>query len=239
MTPFHTDASPLIFDIETAPIANARDFIDPPSLDDIAAPSNYKDEAKIAAYIEDAKAKALVTFERNCAEKAALDFNLARVVALGWWTERHGDVQTALCRDEQDEREAIGALWSIGKHRTLTGFRIREFDLPMLMQRSRLLDVPYPVLDLGRYARGSGVCDLYDILTFNGLRTENIMRQTCRAFAKRFGIAVDDTVAGAEVPSLIAAGDWEAVRGHVMSDVAMTVGLAQRLRIVDAAAMVA
>jgi hypothetical protein len=238
MTPFHTDASPLVFDIETAPIANAKDFIDPPDLDDIKAPANYKDPEKIAAFIEDAKVKTLADFERACSDKGALDFNLARIVALGWWTERHG-IQTALCRDEQDERQAIGHLWDLGRHRSLVGFRVREFDLPMLIQRSRLLDIPYPVLDLGRYARGTSICDLYDVLTFNDLRQEHLMRRTARAFARRFGIVVDDTVAGAEVPALIVAGDWESVRGHVMSDVTMMVALAQKLRIVNAAAMVA
>ena len=62
----------IIIDIETAALDDAASYLD---LAEIKAPANYKDEAKIAAYVEAAKAEAL--------NKAALDFDLARITAIG------------------------------------------------------------------------------------------------------------------------------------------------------------
>ena len=60
----------IIIDLETAALDDAASYLD---LAEIKAPANYKDEAKIAAYVEAAKAEAL--------NKAALDFDLARITA--------------------------------------------------------------------------------------------------------------------------------------------------------------
>jgi hypothetical protein len=75
--------------------------------------------------------------------------------------------------------------------------------------------------------------DLYLDLTFNeGTYDQGAMRRTLHAFCRRFGIPVEDTIAGKDVPALVAAGDWAAVRDHVFSDVSVTLALAQRLRVV-------
>jgi len=221
---YATDVSPVIVDIETAPLVNVRDYIEPPDLDDISAPSNYKDEAKIAAYIEDAKVKRLTDFDRDCDSKAALDFNGARVVAMGWWREGCTSVRYQFDGDA-GEAETISEFWTLARHRMIVGFRIREFDLPMLIQRSRYLGV-------GRYARGNGVTDLYDLLTFNDLRTDWVVRRTAKSFARRFGIPVTDDIGGKDIPALVAAGEWEKVAAHVTSDVGIEVALAKRLGVI-------
>jgi hypothetical protein len=59
------------------------------------------------------------------------------------------------------------------------------------------------------------------------------MRRSLKAFCKRFGIQVADDITGKDVPSLAAAGEWESVRAHVESDVALTVALARKLRILQ------
>lgn len=231
---YATDVSPLVLDLESAPLMNVRDYVDPPDLADIQAPSNYVKPEAIAGYVEREKAKRLTEFDQDCDSKAALDFNLARVVAIGIWTEIHGTVPIH-CPDEPAEIAAIKALWILAKGRTIVGFRIREFDLPLLMQRSRYLGIPHPTLDLGRYARGSGICDLYDLLTFQDLRGETIMRRSLASFCRRFGISVDDSVKGKDIAALVAAGDWESVLSHVRSDVQITLALARRLGVVSPA----
>jgi hypothetical protein len=234
MTPFATDVSAIVLDIETAPLENVRDFLEPPDLSDISAPSNYKDPLKIAAYVEEAKVKALADYERDVTGKAALDFNCARIVAIGWWKERTG-TEAVLCRDEQDEREAIDQLWDQVRHRMVVGFKIREFDIPMLIQRSRFLNIAHPLPDLGRYARGSGIVDLHDVLTFNSLRRDPpLMRQSVKAFARRFGIPVTDPIDGSQIPALVASGAWDQVRSHVVADVETEVALAQRVGVIAA-----
>lgn len=231
MSHFATDVSPIVLDIETAPLENAQDYIDAPDLSDVQAPANYKDPEKIAAYIEDAKAKRLADHAKACTDKAALDFNVARIVAVGFWTE---SIQPTalLCKTREDERAALDEVWGYTKHRTVVGFRVREFDLPLMIQRSRYLRLTHPLMDLGRFARGNSITDLYDLLTFNDLRAEAVMRRSLKSFARRFGLPVEDAVDGKSVPALVAADAWDQVEAHVLSDIRLTVALAKRLGVV-------
>jgi hypothetical protein len=223
------DLSPLVFDLESAPLPNVRDYVDPPDVSNIKAPGNYKKADAIEAYIAEEKVERLAKFERDCVEKAALDFNTARIVALG--VSVNGASTARVIRDEYEEAQALEGFWAVGRHLLLVGFRVREFDLPLMIQRSRYLGVQAPSIDLGRYARNSTVCDLYDLLTFNDLRAEALMKRSLTSFCRRFGIPVDDAVSGADVPALVAAGEWDAVKAHCISDVQLTVALAQRLRV--------
>jgi len=233
VTNYATDVSPLIVDLETAPLLNVRDYLDPPDLTDIKAPSNYVKPDAIKEYIEREKVKRLADFTQDCDHKGALDFNTARIVACGWWTNGGDDQKYSICMNENHERAAISHFWQMSAQRLIVGFRIREFDLPMLIQRSRYLGIEHRTPDLGRYARGNGILDLYDLLTFNDLRGETIMRRSAASFARRFGIQVSDTVKGSEIPALVAAGEWEQVASHVRSDVQLTVALARKLGVLQ------
>jgi hypothetical protein len=241
------NVSPIIFDLETAGLPNAADFLDaiPDAVPDdspIEAAKNLTDPIKITA---DINRKALARHEANREaqervermrverlEQAALDYNIGRIVALGWWTEEVGyDIR--LCRNEADEAIVIRDFWQECRHRTLVGFAIKGFDARYLIQRSRYLGIPYPWLDLGKYSR-KGVIDLFLDLTFcDGTYDKGPMRRTLHAFCKRFGIPVNDDIKGAEIPALVAAGQWEQVKAHCLSDVELTVQLAQRLGIIQ------
>lgn len=215
---FSSGIGPIVCDIETASLPNAADFLEPVKPD-----SRLKDPAKIAADIEEKTAARL--------EKIGLDRNVGRIVALGWWTEQNGEFY-GVCRDEMEERRALGGFWSSCKHRTIVGFNVKDFDLKYMIQRSRYLGVPHPILDLGKYTR-KGIIDLFSELTFNdGIHDQGAMRRTLKAFCRRFGIPVDDAIDGKDIGALVAAGDWAAVEAHVRSDVALTVKLAQRLGVV-------
>ena len=65
----------VFFDIETAPLPEAKNYADY----DKEPPKNYKKEESIVEWRRASVAKQL--------EKAALDPDLCRVVAIGWWTE--------------------------------------------------------------------------------------------------------------------------------------------------------
>jgi len=227
--------SPIVVDCETAPLLNAREFIDAPDVDDIEAPKNYVKPEAIAEYIAREKAKRMADYEFDCTNKAALDFNVARVVALGWWSAEHSDGRFACCEDEAAERDTLKLFWQLSRQRTIVGFRIREFDLPLMVQRSRYLGIDAPTLDFGRYARGSRIVDLYDLLTFQDMRQESVMRRTVKSFARRFGIPVTDTIDGSHIPELVAAGQWDLVADHVLSDVRLELALARRLGVVQPA----
>ena len=243
---YATDVSPIVFDLETCGLPNAEDFLEPipdAVLDDwpVEADARLKDPVKIAENID---LKRLAQAGRNAAavakveqtraareDKLALDWNVGRIAALGWWTEQDG-IQARACPAEPYERNFLNEFWAAARHRTLVGFNIKGFDLRFLVQRSRYLGVPYPQLDFSKYSR-KGIEDLYLMLTFgDGTYDQGAMRRTLHAFAKRFGIPVTDSIAGKEIPALVAAGKWEAVLSHVTSDVELTVALARRLEVI-------
>ena len=216
--------APLVFDIETLPLDNAADYLDPVEPD-----KRLVDPVKIEiSRIERTKARD----ERLC-----LDPNVGRIAIIGWWTENEMTVYG--CETETDEARAITEFWRAIRQRVIVGFNIKGFDLPFLIQRSRYLDITHPPLDIGRYSR-EAIVDLFLELTFNqGHQCQGEMRHSLRAFAKRFGIACDDPVEGKDVPALIAAGDWQSAIDHCKSDLRCTVQLAQRLNLVPVEALVA
>jgi hypothetical protein len=219
----------LVVDLETSPLDCARDYVPPPDLDSIQAARNLKDPVKIAEDVAKRKAEAQSQYESALA-KASLDFNLARIVALGWSEDgAHVDVET--CETEADERLVLQAFWHQLQDRGLIGFRIRTFDAPMLMARSRYLGLASPRFDLGRYGRGGRIVDLWDVLTFglSDYETTSVMPRRLKVFAQRYGLTVDDDIDGKDIGQLVTAGDWDGVRRHVESDVRLTAQLAQRL----------
>lgn len=217
---------PIVVDIETAPHPCAAEFLEPPNFDDIQAPKNYVKPEAIADYI----AREKVAREKEHAEKvgkAALDWNLSRIVALAWSTDGE-TIVVKPCANEDEERDAMVEFWKDADGREVLGFAARTFDVPTLIQRSRYLDIPHRNVNLARYGKGS-VIDLRDLLTFDDARYEALMSRSLKSFCKRFGLPCDDTVNGAEVPQLVADGKWDEVISHVTSDVRLTIALARRI----------
>lgn len=216
------DVSPIVVDIETCGLPNAADFLEPVTPD-----ARLKDPVKIE---EDIKAKTAARVE-----KLALDWNVGRIAALGWWTADTSSVRA--CPSESDEYQALHEFWLMARHRTIVGFNIKGFDLRFLVQRSRYLSVSYPVLDFSKYNR-KGIEDLYLLLTFgDGTYDQGAMRRTLHAFCRRFGLPINDEITGKDVPALVAAGEWDKVLQHVTSDVELTVALARRLGVLTPATM--
>ncbi len=143
--------------------------------------------------------------EQARAEKFGLDWNVGRIVAIGWWTAQHSHCSALPTEDM--ETVALRMFWEAAKHRTIVGFRIKDFDLKFAIQRSRYLGIDYPQLDLGRYSNRSAIVDLYHELTFNDSQDRDswCMRRTLKAFCKRFGIACEDDTKGADIAALVAA----------------------------------
>lgn len=209
----------LILDIEAAGIPNAADYIEPAE-----APSNYKDPEKIAAYIKEANAAQVV--------RAALDPDLARIVALGCCDAATGAVDVKLATDEQEEAALLTDLWrnlrNLHEMNTMiVGYNVLAYDLPVLFRRSLYLNVKAPSIQIDRFKHPS-VIDLMAMLSYDG----KLKFRSLGFYAERFGIPHDDSVTGAEIPGLVAAGEWEKVAGHVRADVGTTVALARRMGVV-------
>jgi len=217
------DSLALIVDVETIAIPDAGDYLEP-----VVAPSNYKDEAKIASYVVEKRAERL--------NSAALDCDLCQIVAVGMQLEgRDSEPRVLLCRDAASERYALDAFWTEmaipgNRTRPIVGFNVLGFDLPVIARRSQYLGLwPNRNLVIDRY-RSASVVDIYQRLSFNNL----IKAHSLRFYGKRFGLEIEaPELSGADVAAYVEAGDWKAVERHCASDVALTYTLASRLRLIE------
>ena len=196
-----------VFDIETASLADAEVYIEPPK-----PRGNLKDPAKIEADLAEKTAALL--------DRAALDPDLCRIVAAGW--DCDGTAESAVCAEAPEERRVLERFWRQSQGATLVGFNCLSFDLPVLLRRSLYLDVRAPYFSLNKYRPGS-IVDL--MLAYQGMLTYRSLGFYCT----RFGITVPDDVTGAEVGALVEAGEWTKVHDHVRADVAKTTALARRV----------
>ena len=198
-----------VFDIETAPLAEAEAYLPPPK-----PRANLKDPAKIEADIREKTASLL--------DRAALDPDLCRIVAGGW--DCDGTAESAVCVDVDEERRLLERFWRQSQGATLVGFNCLSFDLPVLLRRSLYLGVRAPYFSLNKYRPGS-IIDLMQVLAYQGTLTYRSLGFYCT----RFGVEVRDAVAGADIGALVAAGEWSQVHDHVRADVVKTTALARRI----------
>ncbi len=148
----------LFLDIETIARPGAEVLLPEPS-----APANYKDEAKIAKYIEEARAKQV--------EKMALDVDCCEIVTIGYAGEFAGMSRL----DALDAAHLIGGekalldtFWhhlmpQVAETSLLVGYNIGEFDLRILYRRSFLLGVTPTVWWEYRKYQKAPVLDLMQV----------------------------------------------------------------------------
>jgi hypothetical protein len=124
----------LFIDIETIARPGAEVLLPEPQ-----APANYKDEAKIAKYIEEARAKQV--------EKMALDVDCCEITTIAW-ALGDGDVWAYDSDYKMNGEADLLVRWwwrvddALKNHPwPLVGYNIGAFDLPVLMRRSFLRGV--------------------------------------------------------------------------------------------------
>lgn len=199
----------LVFDLETAPLPEAADYLEPPE-----APANYKDPVKIKAYIDDKSAEQV--------GRCSLDPDLCRIVAISTWAEEDSSPYVHHT-GEDSEHEIVEWFWEQAKNHHLVGFNVLAFDLPVLLRRSLYLELKAPQIQIDKY-RHPEVTDLQMVLSFNGaLRLRGLS-----FYAKRFGFEVEDGITGAEIAKAVEEDRWDDIAGHAMADVKKTALLAAR-----------
>lgn len=208
-------------DCETAPLPDAESM-----LPEFTYNKGTKDEGLRAEQIAEKRANALA--------KAALDPDLCRIVALGSWWDTEPEPALVLCHDESQEAAALAEFWET--YRTirhehswtstvLVGSNLLGFDLPVMVRRSLYLRVDVPHLERGKY-RHRDVIDLKALLCDDDWLAWRSMDYYC----KRFALDVpQDPIDGAQIPALVAAGDWLSVRNHLRCDLLKVRALAERI----------
>jgi predicted PolB exonuclease-like 3'-5' exonuclease len=202
-----------ILDLETAPIADAADYLEP-----VAAPDNYKKPEAIAAYQAEAAAKQL--------ERAALDVDLAQIICLGLQTP-DGNTQIHHAGNVSEVQmltwlwEAWGAApWEERQFVTFNGLR---FDIPMLLRRSLYLGVKAPVIQMDRFKHPQ-VVDVMALLAVND-KSHSMQFYLNRLKYPHGG----PDITGKDVGDCYKAGDWTAIAEHCRQDVEATAWLARRV----------
>ena len=197
----------LFFDIETEANPDAIQF-----MPERQAPGNYKDEAKIAAYIAEKKAEQV--------ERAALDADYGRIVAIGW-KENDGEIGSYLIANNT-ERDMLRGFWEkfrvqYGKS---CGYNITGFDLPYILRRSFELSVkPTIIPSLAKYRVGP-TFDLMAIL-YNWGPAKGL-----KFVAQRYGL--DNPLPDLD-GSQVATMDPETLRAYVENDVNLVYQLYKRM----------
>lgn len=206
-----------VLDLETIANPKALDWLGP-----VKPAANLKDPVKIAASIEEK------TAERN--EKLALDWDCCRIVALGWVDVGSNEPVCLTCVDEQQEAWVLTEFWtSYRQHDTaLVTFNGLKFDLPVLLTRSIDLGVKHPPMNLNRFKTPH--IDVWQFLTRDGARQ---FPHGLGFYAKKYDFTTLDKVNGSDVASLVAAGEWEKVREHCLSDVGLTHAVANKFGLLE------
>ena len=205
----------LCIDIETAAHPDAAQYLPP------ATPrKGTKDPDKQAAQIEEKEAALLAG--------AALDPDLCRIVCLGWDDGISGASLT--CRDEGEERAALVSFWTIWTNRLegiaprIVGYNVKAFDIPILFRRSLALGVrPSLTTSATHRYRMDIVVDLLEVLSGGN----PAHWRSLGFYLKRYGLAPEDPISGAQIPDLVEAGDWDAIRAHNAADLSATIALAK------------
>lgn len=208
----------IFLDLETAPRPGIEPLLPEPD-----APSNYKDATKIEAYKAEQR--------QQLVERAAMDVDLCRVVAIGVAINDDPPIADIVVEDE-DEVAQLQFFGDALRHATrIIGFNIAGFDLRILTRRAQLLGVPFPSLELGRFRYDKRIIDLQHVLSFGDGPQKG---KSLDFYARLFGITegTEDEHTGADIGRLVAAFRWDAVAQHVRCDVEKTRALARRLGVV-------
>ncbi len=204
-----------ILDLETAPIANAADYLEP-----VTAPANYSKPESIAKYIAEETPKQLA--------KCSLKADLNQIIALG---VQGPDGNTMVYRGDQvSETEMLTWLWEQWHaepwdERQFVTFNGLKFDIPILLRRSLYLGVKAPIIKCDRFKHPQ-VVDLMTWLNMDGVLDTYGLQFYLQRFNYPHG---GPDVTGKDIGALYAAGDWAAIEQHCRMDVEATAWLAERI----------
>lgn len=206
----------IYLDIETAP---ASDDVLARVKPTFTAPSNYKDEGKIAQSIAEQ--------EQAWRERAALDAATGQVLCVGWLYD--GDHEPVILGAKGGtEKNIVGDFWlsvadELGRGNTLIGFNIFGFDLPFMARRAWVhgLQVPH-IARNGRYWSNQFM-DLMDIWKL-GVYDQRISLDN---MAKALGVGAK-TGSGKDFAALWATDKPKALE-YLVTDLRLTKACADRL----------
>jgi 3'-5' exonuclease len=225
----------IIFDLESAPLPEdeLRKQI-PPFDESEVKVGNLKDPEKIAAKIADARESYVADF----ISRAALSPLTGRVVVIGYHSTDTG--KTYLDSGEKNgggEAELLSNFWlryqkCRQEKRQLVGHNITGFDVPFIVRRSWMLDIPVPatVFDRGKWLDGSVFVDTMQLWQC-GTRDQWVKLDVLSKAFGGGGKPVDEdgqVVTGAQFAELWKT-DRKRAEEYLVNDLRMTAEVASRM----------
>lgn len=202
----------IFIDIETIPSETM------PSLDDLQAPANYKDEAKIKAWKEANQVEAW--------KKQALNSMQGRIICIGWsW---NGESDTLV--DPDDEESIINGLMldiqkisnEIRSPLVFVGWNISTFDLPWIWRKS----IQYNLPELRKAIPKDNRLNYIDLMkAWASDYKDFVSLDSC---AKFLGIP-HETEQGSSVFDWWQAGEIDKISEHCKRDIETTVEIYRRI----------
>ena len=229
---------PIYLDIETIPAqrSDVRAYFEESMRDELAqaleavkAPSNYKDEAKIAEYIENAKANLKADFAGKLADKidkTGLDGAFGQIVCIGY--DMHDDgASTTICSMDEgfvlskfNQALTDNVRLADQVQITIVGHNVAAFDLRFLLQRYIVNGIrPHPVIWRAAQAKPWESDRVYDTMVqFAGVGNRISLDKLCLSL----GIEGKCMTTGADVWPMVQAGRLEEVARYCENDVSIT-----------------
>ncbi len=205
----------LILDIETGPLPDEQLT---PFLPKIEPPSNYKDPAKIEAYIAEKTAEAK--------DRAALSALTGQVLAVG--VKEGEDEPSTFSHSEKESLQVVWNYWT-GFGGRIIGHNIAGFDIPFLVRRSyhHGIRVPADVMQ-GRYLSHR----IIDTMTFWDMGTKE--RISLDNFARFLGVGQKpEGVSGKDFAKLYSdPATRDQALNYLRNDLELTEAVARKMGIV-------
>lgn len=188
----------LLTDISTAPLPGCEQWLEP-----VSAPSNYRDEAKIAAYIDEKRQEQIA--------RAGLDPDLSRITGVGMHC--HGHTRVVLCPTEDDECRALTEFIEVMGTKTLVGYNSARFDWPFMMRRAAYLGLDLSI-NTDRFK--SPHVDVMERLTHRGV----LAAKSLRFYVSRHGWSdLVKPLSGAAEANVLQTQDWDGLEASLRHDV--------------------
>jgi len=206
----------VILDIETIPAQrpDIHQFV----VEGLAAPANYKDPEKIAAYIDGQKDEAI--------RKTALEGWAGETWCIGWAVDDGPVTVETRAFWEPSEyvllEKWLGAMRNL--HPTWIGHNVL-WDLRFLWQRCKVNGLDTTGVDFALDAKPWDNTVADTMTMWAGARD----RISLKKLALAFGLTAKDDMDGSKVWDAVKAGEWEKVRDYCAADVELTREIWRRL----------
>lgn len=225
----------IFFDVEAGPnLARARELM-PPFIESDVPTGNLRDEEKIRAKIAERRA----SHESSWLDGAALRPETGTVLAIGMLPSAHPASAIIFHVQESNEAEIIRSFWDFFQTThaktgsRFAGWGIFHYDLPFLILRSRILEVPVPpLLRQGRYFDLSKFVDVQDDWLLG--RSRNEVKCSLDYVARALGCGLK-TGDGKDFAAIYAMNSTAAL-AYLKNDLLLTQAIAAKLCLPDLAA---